>query len=121
MSRFWTPLVQRCWWAADDGPHHRRDVAKEGMRSSRARRKNRGEQVVKMFTPKQVAEQVGVSASLVYEWCAQGLLRHYRFGSKGRRGSIRIEEKDLDDFLLNCSHDHRQEDPPPPLRHIKLS
>lgn len=44
-----------------------------------------------MLTPKQVAERVGVSDSLVYEWCAQGLLKHYRFGGKGRRGCIRIE------------------------------
>jgi excisionase family DNA binding protein len=74
-----------------------------------------------MFTPKQVAERVGVSASLVYEWCAQGLLRHYRFGGKSRRGCIRIEEKDLDDFLMSCSHDTRRDNTPPPLKHIKLS
>ena len=71
-----------------------------------------------MLTPKQVAERVGVSDSLVYEWCAQGLLKHYRFGGKGRRGCIRIEEADLAAFLAACLHEVRP--PVPPLKHIKL-
>lgn len=72
-----------------------------------------------MLTPKQVAAHVGVSDSLVYEWCAQGLLKHYRFGGKDRRGCIRIEEADLDAFLSACLHEVRQ--PAPPLKHIRLS
>ncbi len=71
-----------------------------------------------MLTPKQVAERIGVSDSLVYEWCAQGLLKHYRFGGKGRRGCIRIEEADLAAFLAACLHEVRA--PIPPLKHIKL-
>ena len=74
-----------------------------------------------MLTPKQAAERLGVSDSLVYEWCAQGLLKHYRFGGKGRRGCIRIEEAELEDFLARS----RQEAPPqaefPPLKHIRIS
>lgn len=73
-----------------------------------------------MLTPKQVAERVGVSDSLVYEWCAQGLLKHYRFGGKGRRGCIRIEEADLDTFLAACIHEARPP-PAPPLKHIHLN
>lgn len=71
-----------------------------------------------MLTPKQAAEKIGVSDSLIYEWCSQGLLTHYRFGRKGRRGKILIEEKDLDAFLDAC----RQEPAPPapPLKHIRL-
>ena len=72
-----------------------------------------------MLTPKQIADRVGVSDSLVYEWCAQGLLKHYRFGGKGRRGCIRIEEADLDAFLDACIHDVRL--PPTPLKHIRLN
>ena len=55
-----------------------------------------------MLTPKQVAERIGVSDSLVYEWCGQGLLQHYRFGGKGKRGCIRIATEDLDGFLIGC-------------------
>jgi excisionase family DNA binding protein len=72
-----------------------------------------------VLTPKQVAARVGVSDSLVYEWCAQGLLKHYRFGVKGRRGCIRIEEADLDAFLAACLHEIRPQ--VPPLKHIKLN
>jgi len=46
------------------------------------------------LTPKQAGEIVGVSPSLIYDWCAEGL-PHYRFGRKGRRGRILIEESDL--------------------------
>jgi excisionase family DNA binding protein len=74
-----------------------------------------------MLTPMQVAEQAAVSVSLVYEWCAQDLLRHYRLGGKGKRGCIRIEEKDLHDFLSRCRQEPRSEAPPPVLKHIKLS
>ncbi len=72
-----------------------------------------------MLTPKQVAARVGVSDSLVYEWCAHGLLPHYRMGRKGKRGKVLIEEADLSVFLASC----RQEATPeaPPLKHIRLS
>lgn len=71
-----------------------------------------------MLTPKQVSEQLGVSDSLIYEWCAQGLLPHYRFGRKGKRGKVLIEQADLNAFLAA----HRQETKPqaPPLKHINL-
>jgi excisionase family DNA binding protein len=72
-----------------------------------------------MITAKQAAERLGVSDSLIYEWCAQGLLKHYRFGGKGRRGCIRIEEADLDAFLAASRHEVQV--PVPPLQHIKLS
>ena len=71
-----------------------------------------------MLTPKQVAARVGVSDSLIYEWCMEGLLMHYRFGGKGRRGCIRIEEADLNAFLAACLHEVRP--PSPPLKHITL-
>ena len=40
-----------------------------------------------------------ISASLVYGWCEDHLLRHYRTGGKGKRGKILIEEAALDAFL----------------------
>ena len=51
------------------------------------------------LTPKQAAAQAGVSISLVYLWCDQRLLTHFRFGSKGKRGKILIEESDLVAFM----------------------
>jgi excisionase family DNA binding protein len=73
-----------------------------------------------MLTVRQVAEKIGVSDSLVYEWCSQGLLSHYRFGKPGRRGKILIDEAELEGFLAA----HRQEARPqtvPPLKHIRLN
>ena len=49
----------------------------------------------------------------------QGLLKHYRFGGKGRRGCIRIEERDLDAFLAACLHEVQPQIPP--LKHIQLN
>ncbi len=71
-----------------------------------------------MLTPKQVAEKLGVSDSLVYEWCAEGLLPHYRVGRKGKRGKVLIEQADLDAFL--AAHRHESVQPIPPLKHIDL-
>lgn len=48
------------------------------------------------LTVREAAARVGVSASLVYLWCAEGTLPHYRLGAKGRRGKILIEPAELD-------------------------
>ncbi len=72
-----------------------------------------------MLTVKQVAERIGVSDSLIYEWCSAGLLRHYRFGGKGRRGKLLIEENDLEAFLAACRHEAQRE--APLLQHIRLN
>ncbi|MGH7169988.1 MAG: helix-turn-helix domain-containing protein [Gemmataceae bacterium] len=52
-----------------------------------------------MLTVKQVAERLRISASLVYGWCEDQMLPHYRMGGKGKRGKILIEEAVLDAFL----------------------
>lgn len=69
------------------------------------------------LTPKEAATRIGVSVSLVYEWCAQKRLRHYRFGGKGKRGRILIEESDLAAFLESCLVDPS---PVLQLRHLDL-
>ena len=75
-----------------------------------------------MLTVKQVAERLGVSESLVYEWCSEGVLPHYRFGRKGRRGKILIDETEFDAFLAGCRQEGRQDTATmPELRHIQLS
>jgi excisionase family DNA binding protein len=54
------------------------------------------------LTPKEAAELVGCSESLIYQLCDERRLLHYRVGGKGRRGKILIAEADLDAFLATC-------------------
>ena len=49
-----------------------------------------------MFTVKQTAERLGVSASLVYGLCSAGRLRHERYGLG--RGTIRVPPDALDEY-----------------------
>ena len=72
-----------------------------------------------MLTPKQAAARIGVSDSLIYEWCSSGLLPHYRFGRPGHRGKILIDEKELDALLAACRQEARPEAEIPQLKHIK--
>ncbi len=71
------------------------------------------------LTPKQAAAHAVVSLSLVYQWCQDGVLVHYRLGRQGKRGRIRIEEADLVAFLETC---RKEADAPGPIRlkHIQL-
>lgn len=55
-----------------------------------------------MLTVKQAAQRAGVSIALVYQWVESRLISHFRLGGKGKRGVIRIDEKDLDSFLVSC-------------------
>src|SRR5580704_17934758 len=48
-----------------------------------------------MLTPRQAAQKVGVSVSLIYAWVDARLLPHYRAGLKGHGGKILIAEGDL--------------------------
>lgn len=74
------------------------------------------------LTPKQAAEKAVVSVSLIYQWCQDGVLVHYRFGREGKRGRIRIEDHDLETFLATCKREGEQRAATPPrLKHIKLN
>jgi excisionase family DNA binding protein len=73
-----------------------------------------------MLTPKEAAARIGVSDSLIYEWCSSGLLPHYRFGRPGRRGKILIDEKELDALLAACRQNARPQEEIPPLKHIRI-
>lgn len=55
-----------------------------------------------LLKPKAAAELLGVSISLIYQLCNDGLLPHYRFGGKGRRGHVRIDDADLRAFTEQC-------------------
>ncbi len=52
-----------------------------------------------LITPRQVANRLCISLSLVYQLCRQQQLKHYRFGAEGKRGRIRIEESEVDRYL----------------------
>jgi len=74
-----------------------------------------------MLTVKQAAEKLRVSPSLVYSWCEDQLLPHYRMGGKGRRGKILIEEAALDVFLQGCKVEGKPVDASSlDLKHITL-
>ncbi|MBI3466671.1 MAG: helix-turn-helix domain-containing protein [Planctomycetes bacterium] len=53
---------------------------------------------MKFLTAKVVAETLGISLGTVYGVCARGQLPHVRIGADGR-GTIRIRDKDLDDYI----------------------
>ena len=55
-----------------------------------------------MLTVAEVAEILKCSPALVYQWCQEKRIRHYRFGSEGRRGKILIDPKDLERFKHEC-------------------
>lgn len=80
-----------------------------------------------MMTVKKVAERAGVSPALVYAWVQDGILPHLRLGKKGSRGTIRIQEVDLAEFLASKKRgDGPQEAIPEArrrrviLKHLKL-
>lgn len=74
------------------------------------------------LTPKQAAARAGMSPSLVYAWCDERLLPHYRLGRTGKRGRILIEEGDLSAFLagLKLTGGGRPA-PAPVLTHLRVS
>jgi excisionase family DNA binding protein len=74
-----------------------------------------------VLTVKQVAARLGISASLVYGWCEDHMLPHYRMGGKDKRGKILIEEAVLDAFLLSRKVENGAGDCPVlDLKHITL-
>ncbi len=56
----------------------------------------------KLLTVVEAASIAGVSPSLIYGWCAELLLPHFRFGTKGRRGKILISPAELETFMQSC-------------------
>ena len=61
-----------------------------------------------MLSVKQASIRLGVSEALIYDWCSSGLLAHFRFGSRGKRGGIRIAETDLEVFMQSCRVGRRE-------------
>ena len=59
----------------------------------------------KKLTPREAAHRARVSTSLIYSWCSEGRLAHYRLGATGRRGRILIDPADLDAVIEECRRD----------------
>jgi len=68
-----------------------------------------------MFSVKQAAEQLGVSAKLVYSLCAGGKIVHERHGLG--RGTIRITEEALEVYRRSARVEHGATTPAP-LKHL---
>ncbi len=62
-------------------------------------------------TPKQLAEDTGVSQSVIYGLIRQGRLVAYRVGCRGR-GKYLIDESDWEKFLAACRTDAAEDDGP---------
>lgn len=54
-----------------------------------------------MHTVKQAAQNLGISASLVYALCAAGRIRYERYGLG--RGTIRIPPEAIEEFRQGCA------------------
>lgn len=67
------------------------------------------------LTTKQAAHRAGVSVSMIYQWCNERLLVHYRCGAKGRRGKILVEDSDLDALLAKFRVAADELPSPPPV------
>jgi len=76
------------------------------------------EQSAEMLTPKQAAKRIGVSTSLVYQLCHEGLMPHFRLGGKGKRGRVIIRAVELDAFVESCRCETKQR--PLVLKHISV-
>jgi len=61
-----------------------------------------------MLTVKQAAARANVSPSLVYQWCQEQRLAHYRFGTEGKRGRILIDPADLDKLIAECRRERHR-------------
>ncbi len=55
----------------------------------------------RFLSPKDAAAYACVSVNLIYHWCNEKLLPHFRLGENGRRGKIVIDVSDVEQFLAS--------------------
>jgi excisionase family DNA binding protein len=72
------------------------------------------------MTVRQAALRLGVSPSLVYALCHEGVLQHTRHGRPGKRGTIRIEESAVEEYRVTCKRHPRPATAPLVLKHITV-
>jgi len=79
-----------------------------------------------MLRVKDIAKLAGVSAGLVYLWIEEGVLPHFRLGRPGTRGTIRVAETDLQQFLESLKQGMRPQvvpatpSPKSSFRHLRV-
>jgi excisionase family DNA binding protein len=74
----------------------------------------------KVMSVKQAARRLGISASLVYALCSEGVICHTRHGRSGKRGCIRITEASVEEYLASSKGNGRLETVPIPLKHVTV-
>jgi excisionase family DNA binding protein len=94
-------------------------LAVAGSRSDRAVKRGIGRIFTMKLTPTAAAVRAGVSPKLIYRWCQERRLPHYRLGTQGHRGRILIEDSDLDTFLDSCRVEAFDVADDEPLKHIR--
>ena len=78
-----------------------------------------------MLTVKEVAQQLSVSATCVYQLVASGQLPSHRFGLG--RGTVRVSEGDLASYVERNRHASQATEQPPTttnrkqFRHLRLN
>ena len=72
-----------------------------------------------LLTVKQAAQRLNVCPATVYDLCARRKLRHVRIGGSGR-GTIRIDEADLEAFIASAAVQPDEPAAPPPPKAKKL-
>lgn len=70
------------------------------------------------MTVRQAAQKLGISLSLVYALCHEGVIHHTRHGRPGKRGTIRISEEALRDYRAGCEPDRQDLGDNGPLQFI---
>lgn len=69
-------------------------------------------------TVRDAAEKIGISQSLVYELIRLGVIRHSRHGRPGCRGTIRIPDEAVAEYLANC--ERAPQDEGADFKHIRV-
>jgi excisionase family DNA binding protein len=70
------------------------------------------------MTVAEASKRIGISASLVYELCRLGMIRHSRHGRPGKRGTIRLSDDAVGEYLLACERQGLEWREHEPLQHI---
>lgn len=74
-----------------------------------------------LLTVRDVSQVLQVSVASVYAMVAEGKIAFLRVGTG--RGSIRIDQRDLDEYLSTCRSERAEEtmrSPRPRLKHLTL-
>ena len=56
------------------------------------------------MTVAEASRRIGISLSLTYELVRLGLIRHSRHGRPGKRGTIRVTDEAITEYLMRAEH-----------------